>query len=543
MSLTVAESTTGAFPAHDRSAVWPRAVSNTWTVALALAVVLAVGFRTMALDSYGLSEDEVNKVRAIDAYQHGAFSANAEHPMLMKLAMWASVEGTGVWNRLAPANDTLSLEVAIRLPNALAGAATSAALAGVSLMFFGPVVGIAAGMLWALDPNATAINRIGKEDSFLLLFFLLAVWSYEYAKRVGATEPARATRWYTTSGALFGLMLASKYMPHFLGLYALFNVLADRHPGANKPDQLKYYGAMASAFFVSNFALLMPDTWGSLLQYVHGGRLLHHGYLYAQQLYVTDVPVSPLGVPSFYYLDFVVTKVPLVVLAAAGLGLVELARRRQERGALWTRVFLVLLIVPYSLMAAKFLRYALPMLALLDLVAALGIGSLLERLQRVRWLPVERTAVAGVAIALVCGALFPIQMSAAPFYSLQQNSLGRFLAAPATRFPEETYDYGVREAVTAVARAAKPGAVIVSDASEVVKHYLAASGRRDLRSRSLSAEGLPSGPSEVWVLVQDAHVYFENQASVEQLRRQATPWREIRMRGALAVQVFHLERR
>jgi hypothetical protein len=39
-------------------------------------------------------------------------------------------------------------------------------------MFDWPTASWAA-LLWALDVNATAVNRIGKEDTFLLAFFLL----------------------------------------------------------------------------------------------------------------------------------------------------------------------------------------------------------------------------------------------------------------------------------------------------------------------------------------------------------------------------------
>jgi hypothetical protein len=540
MNLSAADTLAPVRPAPPHSTTWPRVWPQTWTIALVATVVLALGFRTVALDTYGLSEDEINKVWAIDAYRHGHFAANAEHPMLMKLAMWASVEMAEAWNRVAPTAETISLETAIRLPNALAGALTSAALAALGAVFFGPVVGLAAALIWALDPNATSISRLGKEDSFLLLFFLLAVAAYEYAKRIGAGDPVRARPWYTAGGALFGLMLASKYMPHFYGLHTLFQVIADRNPGENKPDKAKYYAAMAAAFLAMNFALLTPETWHSIGQYVQGGRQLHHGYAYASQVYVNDASFSPLGVPSTFYIELLLTKTPLIILGAAGFGLLELMRRRRQRGGLWLLLFLVLLIVPYSLMSGKFLRYALPMVALVDLLAALGVGGLIERVQRARWIPVERTIVAAAVMVVICGSLLPIQMSAAPFYSLQQNALGRLVSPPAARFPEETYDYGVREAVRAISRVARPGAVIVSDASAVVAYYLDASGRRDVRSVSLSAEGLPSGAAEVWVLVQDAHLYFENRTIVEMLRQQLLPWREIRMRGALAVQIFHL---
>src|SRR5262249_51204210 len=143
----------------------------------------------------------------------------------------------------------------------------------------------------------------------------------------------------------------------------------DREPGANKPDRLRHFTAMGAAFLVANVAILMPATWSYAVDYVQGGMLAHHGTPYAGSLYVANVPVSPLGMPVTYYLRLLATKVPLVVLAAAVPGLIELVRRREERGNVFLRVLLLFLVVPYSLMAAKFLRYALPMLAAVDLLA------------------------------------------------------------------------------------------------------------------------------------------------------------------------------
>ena len=173
-------------------------------VALAVVTSLAFGYRAVALSTYGLSEDELNKVRAIEQYRDGHFGANAEHPMLMKLAMWGSVELVGVWNHVAPTGQTVAIESAIRLPNVLAGTLTTLVLFGLAEMLFGTGVAVVASLLWALDVNAIAINRIGKEDTFLLFFFLLAMWCYERAKRQGATDPIGAQRWYGRSGASFG---------------------------------------------------------------------------------------------------------------------------------------------------------------------------------------------------------------------------------------------------------------------------------------------------------------------------------------------------
>lgn len=532
-----------------RTLPWPglasRGASLTWArvrvVGLALAVMLAFGFRIAALSTYGFGEDEVNKVHAIEQYRAGHFGANAEHPMLMKLAMWGSVELAGVWNRVAPSGAGIALETAVRLPNAIAGTATGVVLFAVAELLFGTSVAIVASLFWALDVNATAINRIGKEDTFLLFFFLLAVWFYERAKRQGVTDPDLAQRWYTSSGASFGLMLASKYFLHYLGIYALFNRIADPRPGANRPDKRRFYGAMMAAFLAANFPIVIPSTWRYLVAYVRGSLLTHHGSWYAGQLYVTNIPVSPLGIPATYYLQVIATKVPLVVLGAGIAGLIELTRRRHERGFVLLRVLLVFLLVPYSLMAAKFLRYTLPLLAVIDLMAAVGLVAGIGWLLRTRWLsrPV-RVRVSAAALIVSLGSLALAQVSAAPFSSLFQNAFGERLAPAGATFPEETYDYGVREAVGIITGVAQPGAVIVSDASSVVAQYVAGSSRRDIEVRSLSGQGLPPPPRETWVLVQNAHIYFENEAVIDQLRRWTKPWCEIRARGTLAVQVFRL---
>ena len=551
--LAGVESTILRAPGSDLS-TWPAATANGLAiprarvqfVALAMAMTVALMFRTVGLATSGFSEDEINKVRAIEQYRAGHFVANAEHPMLMKLAMWGGVAAADAWNRHAPVDRRVSMETAIRLPNAVAGAAITLALFGVAQVLFGDVVALAASIFWAFDVNAIAINRVGKEDTFLLLFFLTAVWFYERGKQHGRIDPIGAQRWYAASGASFGLMLASKYMPHYLGAYVLFNTITDKNPGANKPAVARYYLAMAAAFVAANVVVLSPDTWRYCISYVQGEMLLHHGYPYAGGLYLTNIPVSPFGVPAGYYLHLLATKVPLVVLGAAVPGLIEIVRRRHERGFVLLRVLLVFLLLPYSLMAAKFIRYMLPMLATLDLVAAVGLVAGLGWVLRKGWLSrITRVGVTALALAIAIVGLVTAPQSAAPFYSLFQNGIGAGRAAPGVMFPEETYDFGVREAVAAIVNVAEPSAVIVTDAPAVAAHYVDASGRSDLRVRSLSAAGIPSGPheAEAWVIVQDEHMTFENRLVVEQLRRRETPWREFRAADVLAAQVFRIEGR
>jgi hypothetical protein len=514
--------------------------ARTKVVALTLFTAAALSIRLAALSTYGLSDDELNKVHAIEQYRAGNFGANAEHPMLMKLAMWASVDLANAWNRTAPADQAISLETALRLPNAIAGAAITPALFGIAELLFGGVSAVVVSMIWAFDVNAIAINRIGKEDTFLVLFFLLAVYCYERAKRTGAVDAHHAQRWYALSGASFGLMLASKYMPQLLGMYALFNAVTDLEPGANRPNRFVYYGSMLATFVAGDAAILRPETWRYCATYVFGSMQVHHGYRYAGQLYLTNVPISPLGVPATYYLRLLVTKVPLVLLAAAVPGVIEMVRRRRERGFVLLRVLAVFLIVPYSLMAAKFLRYALPMFVVIDLTAAVGLVAGVGWVLRKKWLSAgSRVSVAVLAVVVFVAGLVASQQSATPLYSLFQNGIGASLDGAGVVFPEETYDYGVREAVEAIAAEAGASALIVSDAPAVVAHYLERNGRPDIGVGSLSGHGLPSRGRDAWVIVQDEHETFENQLLVEQLRVRETPWMQIRAGQALALQVFH----
>jgi 4-amino-4-deoxy-L-arabinose transferase-like glycosyltransferase len=538
VSLTSPRPATWTDAAVPLAAAWPRAS----LIVLACAAVLAVTVRIGALDTYGFSEDEINKVRAIEQYRHGQFGANAEHPMLMKLAMLGSVELSRAWNGIAPKDAVVPLETAVRLPNALAGALTTVVLFGVADLLFGGTVAAVASLLWAFDVNAIAINRIGKEDTLLLLFFLAAVFCYERAKHEGTRDLGTARRWYTLSGAAFGLMLASKYMPQFIGMYALFNLITDAEPGGNRPDRLRHFGALAAAFVLANVVILLPSTWRYAASYVTGDRLVHHGYLYAGALYVTNVPVSPLGVPPIFYLRLLATKVPLVVLSALVPGLIEIVRHRDERGFVLLRVLAVFLIVPYSLMAAKFLRYSLPMVATVDLIAAVGVVSGAAWVLRKSWLP-QPARVATVTVALVVfgAGVVLSQQTAAPYYSLFENAIGTRVNAETPAFSEETYDYGVREAVGAIAAVAAPEAVVVSDADSVVAHYLGELRRPDIGVASLSAHGLPRGGRETWVIVQDEHLTFENQQLVAQLRARWRPWREIRIDDRLALQIFRME--
>jgi hypothetical protein len=507
---------------------------------LTLLVALALVPRVSSLAASGFSEDEINKLHAVESYTHFDFSSNAEHPMVMKLADWAAVSGVRWWDEHVSVA-RIPVEAALRLPNAIVGTATTAVVFLLAETLFDGTIAAWAAVFWALDANATSINRIGKEDTLLVFFLLLAAYCYERAKIYGYNDPMRRERWYNGSAAAFGLMLASKYMPHYFGLHALFNIAADRNPEDKTPDKrLSFFVVMTVVFVAANFALLLPATWRYLAEYAHGDLLLHSGYDFAHAIYVNTIGASPWGLPAYFYIVLLATKVPLAVLAAAIGGAVWTARHPDHRGATFIRVFLVFTLVPYSLVASKFVRYLLPVFAVIDIAAAVGIVWLLRTLTDREPTTMRDLALAAVIVVAVASPLSE-QAVAAPFYGLAQNAIGAALAPPGALFPDdEFYDAGVREAVAAIASSAAPGAVVCSDAETVVAEYLTRFGRSDVRHCSISHDGLPMTPGDTWVLAQPGHVYFENAEVIAQIRRRLRPWMTVETGGVTAVDVFHV---
>jgi len=196
-----------------------------------LAAIVALPFflRIYGLDRVGLSEDEVHKVNAGRAYLKGDFSANAEHPMLMKLMIALSMAGADGWNNLVSHSYQISEEIAIRFPNLIFGSLTAIIIFLFAQELFGFTTGIISALLWAIGIGAITFNRIAKEDTLLVFFSWLGFYFYLKAKRLGSSRTARQDRLYGLSGASFGLMLSSKYFPHYLALNFIYYYLFDRN--------------------------------------------------------------------------------------------------------------------------------------------------------------------------------------------------------------------------------------------------------------------------------------------------------------------------
>jgi hypothetical protein len=510
-------------------------------LALAAVVLLGFGLRLSGVSALGFAEDEINKLNAVRAYEQGDIRPNAEHPMLMKAMMFVSVKV----GRAVEGSGTISDEVLFRLPNAVFGALTAIPLFLLTAAFFDRWTGLVAAALWAGGINAITYNRIGKEDTLLVFFMLFAFHFYLRAKQTDSRDVVPVKRNYLLSGISFGLMLASKYFPHYFGLNALYHHnyrMRNRQPGEppGKAPRI-FFLALLIAFIIANPPVLLPQVWNYLNAYMGEKLLVHSGYLFADHLYKNNVSRSPFwGTPMYFYVLFMAIKIPLLVLFSFAVGFIVSLKRRAQPGYAFVLFMFFFWIIPYSMFGAKWLRYTLSLMPFVYMLAAVGVVELIRFLNsRLNAAQQIRVVIAALMVTIFVGAPAWIAYSAGPHYALYTNALaanrvGYF-------FPhDEFYDDGLREAIKYVCDNAPPRAIIAHETPAVTHYYLEKFGRADLDSRAMSTPGFDvtkiSGPA--YFIVQRGRTYFENQDKLRFIRENFKKVNEVSIRGMTAAEVF-----
>ncbi len=524
----------------------------------AVLLIVALGFmlRIRGLDREGFNEDEVHKVDAARAYLGGNFSLNLEHPMLMKSMVAVSLAATDLWNREHGGARQVAEEVAVRLPNAIFGALTAVVIFLLAREFFGPGIALLSALFWSTGMIAIMDNRIAKEDTLLVFFTWLGYYLYLRAKVVASDNACHAEWYYAASGASFGLMLASKYFPHYLGLNFVFYVLAgyvladagEKYPPRRGRDTALFFGAFLVAFLIFNPVILNPNTLRYMLHYAGEGTMTHHGYVMMGHFYYDDPAHLRGGMPIYFYALFLFLKTPLLLLSALLIGAVEIWKRRREPGPLFLIVMFLCWIVPFSLLSAKWLRWMLSWMPAVYIIAAVGTAKAFS--WAASWIsapaegPLRRRWAQVVAMVMVLTFLAePAWVTArtAPYYTLYLNPLG--LGRAAYYFPhDEMNDLGLREAIAQICEEAPEGAYVGGETAPVFEYYFHRFGRGDLHyfDTSDQAQRMAAPPSS-YVVIQDGRKYFENIAYIQRVESYQVPIHTIEIGGAPAVRVYRDE--
>lgn len=515
---------------------------NVEVIFLVLISLAAFCVRFYGVESLGLAEDEAAKWTAIQEYRQGHFlGVNPEHPLLMKLMAWTSLE-TGVrWNAWAAAHQqpVFREETLMRLPNLFFGALTTIAIYLLAKEMMGMVGACAAAFFWAFTPLTIALNRILKEDTLVTFFTCFALYFFWRAKKT--LEDQSAGRLFVLSGIFFGLAVASKYYLHFIGLNFLIWHIAGKHGLDRRPFfslfAKRFWLAMGLAFLIANPVVLSPAHDLAVLHYFNASAILHHGYNLNGQLYMNTIRDTPFGVPWYFYLWALGVKTPIPVLLLTVIGLFFIFRDRRSLFSIFLRVMLVFLFVPFSLVASKWIRYLLDMLPFVFLAASFGAEKVYGWFGRLPWPSGRRLALAVAALALV---IWPAAETLvwAPLYPLYLNAFGGGKANIAKIFPhDELYDIGVREAIEFTCKVAPQGALLAASNPKTVAYYLQKCGRQDIRV------GVLFDPRYVvhrgdFLLIQESRRYFETEDLFRQVEHNGKELTEVSVAGVVAARIY-----
>ena len=556
MSAPAASATT----APVRPELFPGQLVGTTSRALilsALTALLLVGFglRAYRLGAESLSEDELNKVRAVAEYrERGLTPANGEHPFLMKAMLAVSIVASEGWNATSVARRNpqlqVSTETAARLPGAILGALTSVLLFLVTRELFGAEVALLAAALWACDPAAVGFNRIAKEDSFVVFFFLLGNVFWLRGQKAAEAGVRKPEPFYWAAAAAFGAMLASKYVPHYLAVSGAYYYAFQGVPGTRwrmgKKKWLVWFAVLGVAFVICNPTILLPGTWQEMRTFAGEKRIGHDAYEFLGQLYRNQMTLWLRGSPWYFYYVFMGVKLPVPVLVGCVAGLPLLFRRRRGDGRYFLLFWLFFWFFPFTFLGGKFTRYftfALPAVLMTSAVGLSYLAGLVARLGSRRPSGAAWAAYARLGLGLVVGLSLLASVQAAPHYRLYTNLIGGGAARAGGYFPhDEFYDSSTREIAAAVARLAPRGASVASETPELLTYYLRLAGREDLRSVSLSDRAAlrEFRPGDL-VVVARGRRYFSNDELTSRLEAASKPAADISLGRVPSARVYALD--
>lgn len=525
---------------------------NRRVAVIILAVFLAVGFgsRIIDLGNESLSEDELNKLQTVEDYRENGLSAkNGEHPFLMKGMQTVSVI---VVERL---NNTISSpalkisdESAIRFPVALFGTFTILLLFLLVSELFGRSIGLISAIFWAIEPMAIGFDRIAKEDSLVLFFFLLTNLFWIRGQTAAERGNPKWLLYLWASAAGFAALMASKYYPHLLGITGAYYIIFQQIPGRKwelgKVRWLKFFIVMGLVFLVLNPTIMLPDTWREMVKFSGEHRIGHDSYEFMGQFYRNQVTVWLAGVPWTFYLVFIAVKTSLSTLALCLIGLPLMFRRKLGDGRFFIFFWAYFWFIPFSVLGGKFTRYFTVAEPLVLISAAVGFYF------SAKWISSKlgenaMMAAAFQSILLVCVLAFPIYNSLAvsSHFRLFTNSIGTYFAPVGSYFPhDEFYDVSAREVVADIAARARPWAITACETPTLFEYYARKIGRDDLVFVSLSDPSAVGRLAEGdFVVSAGGRSYLSNVAYVEYLAGSTAPAAETQAMGVVSAQIYQLD--
>ncbi len=526
--------------------------TSKYTVVAIMAALITAGFilRISGLGVESFGEDELNKLETVEEYrQNGLTGKNGEHPFLMKGMQTLSIVAAEKLNlAVLPTAWQVGPEAALRFPIALFGAFTPLLIFLVVRELFGRSIGLVSAALWAVEPVAISFDRVAKEDSLLLFFFLLTCFFWLRSQTIAERGEAGYMRYVWLTAAAFGAVMATKYNPWLLAIPMAYYTAYDRMSSLSRwtvggRRWLIFFAVMGVVFVILNPTILIPQSWHEMLKFSSESRIGHDSYEFMGRLYPNKMSLWLNGVPwSFYYVFLVIkNSVPTLLLAAAGIPL--LMRRRMGDGRFFIFFWAFLWFFPFTFLGGKFTRYfAIPEPVILILAAAaFCIGAL--------WITNklalgERSAALVQLFLLAVVLVVPIynSLAVAPHYRMFTNTLGGGMKQAGTYFPhDEFYDAGSRDVVMSIAQMSLGRGLIACEAPYLLDYYADRIGMPALDTVSLSDPQAVARLNEGdFIVITSGRRYFSNDAYQQVLSRYAAD-SQVMMEGAVFARIYKLD--
>ncbi len=520
-----------------------------FVIILSILFLIALWFRIYSLDAVGLSFDETHKIEAARLYRIGNFSFNLEHPMILKLLIAFSDIISEKINNIRRLKNKISDEYIVRIPNAFFGALFTIVIYLFAKEMFNDIIALLSATLWAIGINAIAINRIAKEDTLLVFFTFLGYYFYWKAKYLGPVESLRREILYILSGASFGLMLASKYFPHYIGLNFLFHYTRKHEEKTNyrlgEKTLCNFFKAFIITFALANFSLFIPDNIKYIGGYLLGATITHHGYEMMKRLYYNNFIKYSNSTPFYYYLLFLLVKFPPIILIMLIIGLIIIFKNHSNDGYYFLKFMFLFWVIPFSLLSVHWLRYTLHIIPVIYMISAIGIYFIYSKITGLSWLGAKSKMIGKFFLTFCILIILWTSYSAAPFYMFYVNSIGGGNNHRAYYFPhDEIYDAGVREAISYISHIASSNSYIFSDTQDTVIFYLKKFRRNDIKAIELSQhikDVFNASLKNKYIIDQRGRKTFENYELLEELHKNYEPIKVIKIDNIETTKIYFLK--
>jgi 4-amino-4-deoxy-L-arabinose transferase-like glycosyltransferase len=418
---------------------WPRAAPpGAVLVSFAAVFALALAIRLVGLSAAGQTWDEdvyfssgknylINWLRR--DFSEASWRWNFEHPPLTKYlagvgALWQDGYGCA------------------RAVFAVLSAATCVLVVDLGRRWFRLRVGVIAGLVCALLPHLLAHATVIGHETPSVFLWTFAVW-------LCVREPMALGTRLVCVGIAVGLALATRFPNLLLGGVVGVALLCAAHKG-ERARTLWLGALLVPVVAAATLVIVWPRLWWHPLAHLSEAWAVlrrPHG----AEPYLGHITQHP---PWHYFPVYVLATTPLFVLVLSAVGLVRTARAR-------TGVCLVLLawlLCPLGVAASPVrqdgVRYVLPLLVPLALLAAAGLDALAERV-RYPAAPPWLAAALGLYLAVTCARIYPYYLD---YYGEQVGGAGR--VAERRAFEMGWWGEGIGDAVSYVNAHAVEGASV-----------------------------------------------------------------------------------